>query len=219
MEWAGDNGKVTYYDKSKKENVDMGNKLTFILLDQLATIKGWHDASSSGIYSNEVKDTRKDPFIVKAFKGGVLAEGLYGNIRDRVGNQGGNFYTTLYVAFRDGEELKIGALQVKGAALREWMEFSKTARADLYKKAIVINGSKEGKKGAITYFTPVFALKDVAPDTDEQAMRLDMALQSHFKQYFSRPTTEQPKAHEDDLPPEDRNPPPKVDDFDSEIPF
>lgn len=193
MEWDGESGAIRYYDKQDKKNVPVGNKFTFILLDQLSCIKGWHDASGSGIFSNEVKDTRRDPFIVKAFKGGnaPLAQGVYASIRDRVASVGGKFHANLYVAFRNGnDQMSIGSIMLKGAALREWMEFTKANRSDLYKKAVVINGSKEGKKGKIVFHTPIFTLKDITAETDEQATEMDRQLQSYLKAYLSKPTAE-----------------------------
>jgi hypothetical protein len=75
-EWDGAEGSVRYYDKNKKENVAVGSDFTFILLDQLAVIKGWHDPSESGITSNEVRSTNSESFVVKAFGGGTLCSGL-----------------------------------------------------------------------------------------------------------------------------------------------
>jgi hypothetical protein len=57
---------IRYYDKEAKKNVDVGADFTFILLDQLASVRGWHDDSNSGIYSNEVKDTTQEALVVKA---------------------------------------------------------------------------------------------------------------------------------------------------------
>lgn len=212
IEWDGENGALRYYDRAEKRNVGMGDKFTFILLDQLGTVKGWHDASDSGIYSNEVKDARAQPFLVKAFKGGVLAEGFYAQIKDRVAAFGGQYVTNLYVAMRDGSSpLAIASLQFKGAALREWMEFSKANRSDLYKKAIGIDGSKEGKKGSVTFKTPTLKMRDITPETDAQATELDMQLQTFLKSYLSRTTAEnaaKPAAQEQEHEPEEQPPPP-----------
>lgn len=213
FEWDGSNGGVRYYDKEKKANIEVGDKFQFILLDQLGTIKGWHDASESGIYSNEVKDTRAEPFVVKAFKGGVLAEGIYKDIRDRVIAQGGHFTTNLYIGYKSEENgLAIGSLQFKGAALRAWMEFAKDNRSDLYKKALKITGSESGKKGKITFKTPVFATAPIGEETDAQALELDKQLQEYLKGYFARTRVEQadqPAPHHEDIP--DSEPPPDYD--------
>jgi hypothetical protein len=192
FEWNGENGVVRYYDKDAKENVVVGSDFTFLLLDQLGSVRGWHDASDSGIYSNEVKDTRKDVLVVKSFKGGTLAEGIYKDIKDRVNNLGGQFVANCYIAFKNGDgNLSIGSLRFKGAALGSWMEFCKEHRADLYKKAIGIRGFTEGKKGRITYRMPVLRSVDTTPDTDAEATKLDAELQEFLKGYFARTTSDQ----------------------------
>lgn len=215
FEWDGATGNVRYYDKEAKENVVEGDKFTFILLDQLSTVKGWNDASDSGIYANEVKDTRSEPLIVKAFKGGVLAEGFYKNIRDKVIAQGGHFVSNCYIAWRDVDGLRLGSVQFKGSALRSWMEFTKENRADLYKKAVKIDGSVEGKKGKVVFKTPVFSLVPISAEADQQALELDHVLQGYLESYFSRTRTEQSEPH-NDLPEE---PPPTHHEPEPEEPF
>lgn len=177
---------MKYYDKSKKENVLLKDGMTFILLDELSTIRGWHDASESGIYSNEVRDTREQTFLVKAFKGGPLAEGLYSAIKDRVGAVGGYFVSSNYIAFREGSELMIGAIQFHGAALRAWMEFRKESKGELYKQAIKIKGFTEGKKGKIVFRVPNFFLVPVSEETNKEAIELDQVVQTYLKAYFAR---------------------------------
>src|SRR3990167_9486263 len=118
FEWNGEHGVVRYYDKDAKKNVDVGSEFRFVLLDERGSVRGWHDPSQSGIYSNEVKDTRQDVLVVKAFKGGPLAEGFYKDIKDRVNAVGGQFNANCYIAFRNGDgALTIGSLRFKGAAL------------------------------------------------------------------------------------------------------
>jgi hypothetical protein len=224
FEWNGEHGVVRYYDKDKKENVDVGHDFTFILLDQLGSVRGWHDASDSGIYSNEVKDTRQEVLIVKSFKGGTLAEGVYKDIKDRVNAQGGQFVANLYIAFKHNGALAIGSLRLKGAALGSWMEFCKAHRADLYAKAIRINGFTEGKKGRITFRMPILSVLDLSAESNAAATGLDAVLQEWLKGYFKRTKKDQaehaaPQSHE----PEDgyeedqfRDPPPVTDE---DIPF
>lgn len=211
-EWQGENGVVRYYDKEKKENITVKLPFTFILLDETATVKGWHDASDSGIFSNEVRDTRAETLVVKAFKGGILAEGFYANIRDRVGAQGGHFTTNLYIGYKDSNgNLAIGSLQLKGAALNSWVEFKKANRQDIYKKAVKINGYVEGKKGKITFRTPTFAIAEIAEKTNTEAVALDSILQHYLKGYFSRTRTDQVAKPQSASPiaPEDYPPDPE----------
>ena len=191
MEWDGSNGEFRYYDKEQKKNISLGNNLAFILLDQLATVKGWHDASESGIFSNEVRDIVQDVLVVKAFKGGTLAEGCYKQIRDRIIAHGGHFTANLYVAIKAGNELAIASVQFKGAALSSWMEFSKKNRGELYKKVVRCKGFEEGKKGKIVFRTPIFGLAEVSPETDSKAIDCDRVLQEFLKSYFARTRVEQ----------------------------
>lgn len=214
FEWDGENGGVRYYNKAEGKNIEIGDKMTFILLDELATVKGWHNDSDSGIYANEVRDTVQESLVVKAFKGGVIAQGFYRQIRDRIAAAGGKFVNNCYIAYKSNGELQIGSLQFKGAALNSWVEFKKAHRADLYKKAIAINGVETGKKGKITYCTPVFALREINEQTDNEAKALDGKLQEYLKSYFARTRSEQvaqPPPHEPEPEPEqERREPPEV---------
>lgn len=186
FEWNGEQGTITYYDKDAKQTVGVSLPFTFILLDELAGVRGWHDASQSGIYSNEVKDTRQDVLVVRAFKGGTLVEGIYRDIKDRVNSLGGSFSTNCYLAFKnDSGELHIGALRFKGAALAAWMEFHKEHRSEFYTKSVKIDGFTEGKKGSVIYRVPKFVMTDTSPETIALAVELDKTLQTFLKGYLS----------------------------------
>jgi hypothetical protein len=193
-DWNGERGEITYYDRQLEKNITVADGFTFMLLDQLATVKGWHDASDSGIHSNEVRDTKQEVLIVKAFKGGVIAEGFYATIRDRINSLGGHFTANCYIAFRDNGLLALGSIQFKGAALSKWMDFTKENRSELYKKSIQIKGFTEGKKGRITYRTPNFHIRDITPETNDEATTLDIELQKYLAQYFNKPKVEQSAA-------------------------
>lgn len=198
FEWAGgaDGGSVRYYDKDAGSMVTVGDKFAFLLLDELAAVKGWHDPSDSGIYSNEVRDTRQDVLVVRAFKGGELASGLYAQIRDRIGNLGGHFHASCYIAYKDGDEYRLGNIGFKGAALMAWMAFKKQAgrkngRPAYYVDAVRINGFDEGTKGRVVFRVPRFALAPVSEDANARALALDKELQSFLSDYLKRARVEQ----------------------------
>lgn len=217
-EWNGESGTVRYYDKDAKVNIDVNLPFTFILLDELGSVRGWNEASKSAIYSNEIRDTRQDVLIVRAFKGGTLAEGLYKDIKDHVTSKsvGGQFTSNCYIAFKsNGSPLAMGALQFKGAALGAWMDFRKAHRSGLLTKAVRITGFAEGKKGRIVFRVPVFAIAEITAESNAAAVELDMTLQTYLKAYLSRTKRDQVDAqpavaHEPDMPP-----PPSDDDFDN----
>lgn len=226
-EWNGETGVVRYYDKDTKKNVDVPLPFTFLLLDELASVRGWHDDSESGIYSNEVRDTTKDVLVVKSFKGGTLAEGYYKAIKDRVNAQGGQFVANCYVASKfNGSGLTLCSIRFKGAALGAWMEFRKANRGTLYDRAVRIVGFKEGKKGRIVFRVPTFELKDVSKDTNDQAVALDKTLQAYMDGYLKRKTRDQAEAPSDDVHGEaQEQEPPNDEDYqgpevnDDDIPF
>lgn len=192
FEWNGEHGTISYYDKDAKKSVEVAMPFTFILLDELGSVRGWHDASSSGIYSNEVKDTRQDTLIVKAFKGGTLVEGLYRNIKDRINTLGGSFHANCYIAFKgEAGELLIGVIRFKGASLGAWMDFRKDNRKDFYKKAIKMDGFTEGKKGRITFRVPKLSMLDISSESIALAVELDKTLQEFLSGYLSRTKQDQ----------------------------
>lgn len=199
FEWAGDKGKIRYYDRDAKKMADVDLPFAFLLLDELASVRGWHDASDSSIHSNMVRDVKADVLVVKAHKGGIIAEGHYRAIKDRVNAAGGNFTATLYVGFKDAAgQLAIGVLLLKGVALRAWMEFRQAQRKKVYEGAVAVTGYTEGKKGSITYRAPAFALRDLTPETHQQAVGLDAELQAWLDTYFARRTDDQTSSGTDE---------------------
>lgn len=193
FEWAGGNngGFVRYYDKTSKSNVTVPLPFVFIVLDELSCVRGWHDNSESGIYSNAIRDTRQDVLLVKAFKGGELANGHYAAIRDRVKAVGGHFESSVYIGFKDGTRLALGNLAFKGAALGAWMEFRKENRKDIYKSAVMLSGFEDRKKGGTDFRIPVFKLAPISEATESEAVALDTQLQEYLTSYLARTRDEQ----------------------------
>jgi len=219
FEWQGSKGNIRYYDKEKKENVGIELPFEFILLDQLSTIKGWHDNSEAAIFANEVRDTRNEPFVVKSFKlREPIAEGFYADIKDKVKANGGSLVSNCYIAFTDDSgHLAVGSLQFHGSALGGWMEFSqdKANRPELFKKGIRITGSKSGKKGSITFEIPLFEFYELSSDASEIAVDLDKELQAYLRNYFKHPRSEQAETPQEEET-SGQQPPEQDDD---EIPF
>jgi len=203
FEWNGEKGLVRYYDKATKKNVEVGSDFTFLLLDQLSSVGGWHDASDSSIYANAVKDVRSGVLVVKAHKHGILAEGLYKDIKDRVNAAGGYYEAQCYLGFKaeDGG-LLIGCLRFKGAAMHAWAEFAKAHRSELYEKAVRITGFTEGQKGRVIYRVPVLSLVDVSSVTHQQAVGLDAKFQRWLEGYLARKTSDQAAPADEHAQPE-----------------
>lgn len=186
--WDGAKGNLKYYDKETEKDVHLELPFWFILLDRLATVRGWHDPSESGIYSNEVRRTTDEPFTVRAFKmKEPIARGFYADIKDKVKASGGKFNTNLYIAFIGPmDQLEIGSLMLRGAALQPWFDFEKANRKEVFQNAIKITKFEEGKKGSVTFRKPVFELTDLEPDMEEKAGELQKHLDVYLTRYLSK---------------------------------
>ena len=184
FEWNGKEGCPRYYDKEKKERVELDCDFTFLYLDDLASVKGWDGQSKSGIHSNEVRDTRTEALVVRS-KRGILASGFYSEIKPVIAAVKAKFCARVYIAFKDAGELRIGVFEFTGSALNAWVEFRKKYRKDIDSQAVRIKGYTEGKKGSVVFRVPIFTIQQVAPATDAAAKILDKELQEWLVQYFA----------------------------------
>jgi len=156
-EWKSNEKKFGYYDKAKGENV-LVFPLKVAVLTTRACVRGWHDATESSIYSNEVKNTAQEPFNVyssKPDKSGntLIASGIYKEIKVNLG--GGHYEKSVY-AYEEG----VGVVKVnfKGAALMAYSTFEKEFGKKTFDFMLEVSEFSEGKKGSIKFTTPTFAL-------------------------------------------------------------
>jgi hypothetical protein len=112
--------------------------------------------AESGIYSNEVRDTRTDIIVVKSFKGGTLAEGLYKDIKDRVNTLGGQFVANCYIAFKANGRWRLARCGSRARRSARGWSFARRTAARSTRKAVDITGFTEGKKGRIVFRVPTF---------------------------------------------------------------
>lgn len=193
IEYNGEFGTFRYYDKehinddgSKGANIDLGSKLVFLYLDTTYTVTGWSDANSAGIYANEMKDISNGILTVKCFKGNAAPHiGNWVSIKDAVKAMGGKFTANVYIAYKNGDNLEIGVLQLKGAAYAEWNEFAKKKGKALIEGAVSIASHKDGKKGSVKFKTPIFDTIPVSEKSNLAAIELDKELQGFFKAKIS----------------------------------
>lgn len=156
LEWKSNDQCFEYYDKEAQKKVQVPLPFKFLVLDELHTVKGWNDASSSAIYSNEVKYISKEPMTVKPFKGNEIAKGLYKDIKDKVVSAGGHYTKSIYIMLEDG---LLANIQLKGSAVQKWGEFTNKTRNRLADEWVVVAKALEGKKGAVKFFTPEFGFE------------------------------------------------------------
>ena len=202
LDWKSNDKCFEYYDKEKQEKVSVPLPFKFLVLDELHTIKGWNDASSSGIFSNEVKFISKEVMTVKPFKGNEIAKGLYKDIKEKIVSAGGHYVKSIYIMLEDGS---LANLQLKGSAVQKWGEFTQKTRNRLPDEWVQVTKAIEGKKGAVKFFTPDFSFERSI--TEDEAMQADEAfniLETYLKAYLTKAEPivfeSVPKDHEADYP-------------------
>lgn len=172
-------GTVTWYDKAAGKEVEVASPFKFIVLDTLNFIGGFHEPSNSGIYSNEVRNTRQESLTVRSKKG-VLATGLYDVIKDDVKADGGKFGNSVYIAYRDEDGVQqLGNMKLTGAALSKWFDFRQGRNLDA-NPGVSLSGWTQEKKGRNEYFAPVFEGLSVSEESHAEAAKLDQELQGYL---------------------------------------
>lgn len=195
LSWSSNDKCFTYWDREAKENKQLKLPLQLIHFAEYGTIKGWHDASNSGIYSNEVSPFKQEEMTVRSFKGkGELAKGLYKDIKEKVTAVGGKYNLSLYARL-DGEIVNIS---LQGSALQAWSKFATENRKSFLGSFIDIKASEDLKKGSIKYSVPTFTSGGAIPlNVSESADEDYDTLVAYFKaRSSSSPQVEEIHAEE-----------------------
>ena len=175
-------GAVSYYDKESQENVNVPTPFEFIVLDTLATVKGWSDADESGFWSNEVKKVGSDTLTVRTSKG-AKASGLWRDIKNDPNLAGAKYNSSVDIATKGRDGLEINNLALTGAALNAWIEF--TGKNSITKNKVVLSEWADAKKGAVKYQVPVFTAVPMEEAEKNEAIALDKELKGYFEEYFN----------------------------------
>ncbi len=191
LEWKSNDKSFSYYDKEADENVKVELPLKFLFLQNYHTVKGWNTASESKIYSNEVFYIGSEPMTVRSFKGGVIAEGLYKDIKPTITAAGGKYNRSIYVMLEDGT---VANISLKGSGVRQWSDFMEANENLIDNQWIEVLTSNDEKKGSIKYSTPEFTVganltKQDSAKADDVAAELKTYLDGYFKKEVA--TTEE----------------------------
>ena len=196
-------GNVNYYDKESQDNINVPLPLSFVVLDQLATVKGWSDNDQSGYWSNEVKSAGQDVLTVRTSKG-EKASGIWKDIKSNPAVSGAKFNASVYVAAPGREGLEIQNISFSGASLNAWIEFVNANKGVTRGKSKVsITGFSDEKKGAVKYQVPVFEAVEITDEELAQATELDKELQTYLEGYFANRRNEELVATATGKPSED----------------
>lgn len=191
-EWSSEKGCFKYYDKDKRENVLIPLPVTFLVLKEFHTVRGWHDKSQSGIFANEVKNISTEQMEVKAFKGGVITRGIYKDVKDVIATAGGRYIKSVYAVTKEGEIIN---LQLKGAAVKAWGDATQKGRSRLADEWVTVSEIEKLKKGRVEYTIPIFKFDGSLSDAEAKAAdlaydKLDAALSKRGSEMSDEPTTD-----------------------------
>lgn len=206
LTWKSNEKTFSYYDKEiaeslkgqpdeeikEKANVLVPLPFKFLVLDELASVKGWSDSLTGSIVSNEVKFISKEIITAKCYhKNGKgektsteIAKGLYKDIKEKVNSAGAKYHKSVYVMLEDGT---LANIQMKGACVQKWGEFTQRCKSRLPDEWIVVEKHLDGKKGAVKFTTPEF--KFWRSTNDEEAQSADLCfdtLEAYLKTYLSK---------------------------------
>jgi len=197
IEFKGDTGEFTYYDKATEQKVQLKMPLYFVVLDELSSIKGFNQRLQVGIYSNEVRYIKDEVLNVKSFKGGINYIGKYQDIKDAALREGGKYCKSVYAMLIIGDQYELVNFQLHGASFSGAGDNSKSGwincKAKSEQHGIVVKGVEHGQIGAVKFTSPVFEIgwKLVdRPKVLQAAVEMDKTLQKYLKGYFSKQVEE-----------------------------
>lgn len=168
LEWKSDDKCLGFYDKEKAANVPLKLPFQFLVLKQLHTVRGFNEKTNSGLYANDVENISEQVLTVRSHKDGIVATGLYKDIKEKIVNEGGVYCKSIYIMSKKGELLN---LQLKGAPGYAWGEFIKKDVKRLGTEWVTITDFTSEKKGKVEYSIPVFAFSGAI--TAEQSKQAD----------------------------------------------
>jgi hypothetical protein len=190
--WKSNDKFFEYYDKETDAKIQVPLPFRFLVLDELASVKGWSDSLTGNIISNEVKFISKEIITAKCFHKNAkgekstteIAKGLYKDIKEKVNVAGAKYHKSIYVMLEHGTMANI---QLKGAAVQKWGEFTQKTKQRLPEEWVIIEKAVDGKKGAVKFTTPEFKFERSITDAEaDQADEVFAVLESYLKTYLTK---------------------------------
>lgn len=171
-----------YYDKANEKDVFVDFPISFIWLENMAGVTGYDEKREKGIWSNEVRNSKKDVFIVKCGNE-IIAEGNWDQVKEETAGLG-KFANIVYglVDVGDGD-YEIWRFKMAGSALSSWITFQNNAKNRNH--AIVCAGYDEvTMKTGGTYDAPTFKYVTASEPALEEADRVCKEEIDPFFEYY-----------------------------------
>lgn len=177
-----------YYNGSEEVPIEMPFK--FAVINQYATVTGYNQKNSCGVFSNEVRNTKRETLTVRTWKpeGNIIAEGFWNEIKPTVVAQGGAYTRSIYAVLEDGTPVN---LQVAKSASQEWSSFCKEFgggydNPNFDTNWVEMTGAENRKNGSIEYSVPQFSFgKKITAKQDELIQPHVKNIGEYMEAYFS----------------------------------
>jgi hypothetical protein len=171
-----------YYDKASEENIQLQFPITFIWLESMAGVTGYDEKKETGIWSNEVRNSKKDKFVVKAGNE-TIAEGNWDTVKEETAGLA-KFANIVYglVHNNDGD-FEVCRFKMAGSALSSWINFQNNAKNRSH--SIVCTGFEEvSMKTGGTYDAPTFKYVEAPSHLLEEADKVCKEQIDPFFEYY-----------------------------------
>lgn len=195
--WVGLNGNFEYYDKEKKEKIEVPLPFTFLPISRAITLKGYNDDTKTSYWSNEVKDINTDKFKVQSVNGTgttkvirTVAFGLYKDIKPTLDALKISYIESLYIGVKNASKgLDLCNFQIKGSAIKSWFEFCTDNK--VWSIAVQVKGVTDKKKGSVKYKEPIYtAISKITKEMNDEAIELNKELDVYLDEYFAKNSSE-----------------------------
>lgn len=193
LQWKSEEGYFQIIDLSNPEiKIKINPPLSFIVLDELQTIKGWSTKYDTGIYSNMWKGSEPGFFKVKINKSGgndFPIVGHWKQIKEKVKAAGGYWVKIIYalIKVKDNNSktnLELVKIELKGLAVKAYMDYVKNPYVGAIEVKEVITEKKLGKTFVFPKFQSVVFKDEIKDKMEETAMKWDEKLQEYLTDYF-----------------------------------
>lgn len=226
ISWKSSKKTWVYYDKEAEKNKELPINTPFIVLDVLSTATGYNDRKKCGVWANEVRKPSETMELKD--KDGIVAKGPWRDIKEKV--MYAKFSSSVYAMAKIGDGYELVNFQINGSALGAWIEFTKELggpRALFGDVVLAIKDTAEGRKGSVTYTSPVFGVvsQTLSDEAKQQAENMDKELQAYLSVYFeSSPHQQAARKHSEATQAYEPEPTPEPTiaagaDYDDDIPF
>lgn len=183
-------GHFQFYDKKKKESIQIPLPFRFVPLAERTTIRGFNKPDHKGIYSNEVKQAHEwlHPKVFGSNRA-LCRPGPWKEIKEAVAAGGGRYTKAVYAVTEAGRLIR---LFLSGSPFSCWIEKGFSPEHDQCGVEVKEIGTHQN--GTATCYDPKFAKWELSKDMLQTAIDESVKLDKFFEDYeeFKRKKQDDP---------------------------